>query len=471
MEIDDNRNLVDIDGIPIIYTGSSDEKRSCREPDDVERNEDVSQLPVLQHTPPPHELLPTEIMALIFRKCLDGEPIYLPISYSSSTVTMPWVLGQVCSTWKVILMNHPSLWSTMTLSYETIRDKESFTRRVKELILPRSKFDIMSLTCVNTHAEHNEGTNSAVSMLVMPNLRRFRHLSLSMHRTALEPLITSAPGAIESLDSLELEFLWTPQSTAESFIFYPGSITAFEGAQNLRKVSLKSRYFCDFKGMTALTFPWDQLTVLDLDIFLTIPMVVKFLPHCTQLLDCSLQIWGPASSIPSSMITLPRLRSIVLYSPRSLHFGACQALLQVLIVPRLKSFMIHRDLQDQTLVQEALLKLISHSGCSVEFFEISGSYSNAFGDITFLLEAMPYLRKLVLPYSYFLLPHTMKRMVAGELVPHLEAMHCGIEGLFMAVELLDIRKSGKSPGAPESYRGLRCIVPLDSDIFQCTCQN
>ncbi|KAF9462230.1 hypothetical protein BDZ94DRAFT_1261823 [Collybia nuda] len=425
-----------------------------------------------KYTLPFFERFPPEIMGLIFRWCLDGEILFLPICYDCSTVTMPWALGQVCSRWRDILMNDSTVWSSLTISYESVRDKEALTRKVKEMILPRSKHDLISLTCSNMEFRDDATYHTnAISTIVMPNLEKFRNLTLSMAREELDPLITSPPDLLASLESVKLCFTWTSFSTLEDFDFHPDSITVFERAPKLRKVHFTGFYFCEFQGKNPLTLPWSQLTDIEITINLPFTAVLKFLPFCMQLVNCWLSFGSMDDRINQrpllGQITLPSLRSITLCSAYAGTL-ACPNLLQLLILPALKDFTLH--LYDRIFVQEILLALIQRSGCRLERFEVTGYFEDSLNNAATLLEAMPSLKRLVLPRDYVLPMPTIERIMAGELVLGLEAIHCQVASLPLMLQLIESRRSGKSAESRESYKGIRCSVLWGRGMLECKCE-
>ncbi|KAF9462204.1 hypothetical protein BDZ94DRAFT_1322749 [Collybia nuda] len=410
--------------------------------------------------------LPPEILTSIFREC--AERIYLPICYPCSTVTMPWVLGQVCSSWKKFSENEPELWSSLTLSYTLVRDKVAFNQRVQETIIPRAKLEPISLTCSGrNYVESIVGPNfgGVIPMLVMPNLARFRHLSLSLDATALEPLISSSPILLKLLESVEIVYDRPFYGGPHNTMFEKRSITAFGFTPNLRKVRLQCRPYYRFVGENPVSLPWGQLTELSIDGGLPYSTVVTFLHSCVQLIRCHLFIEEEA--VPCSNITLPRLQSI------SLDFNSsdsASSLLEILILPVLKDFRLCVDSFNPIYLQEILLAFLSRSECPLEYFELGYPYRNPIRDISVLLERMPRLRKLYLPILAPLTTPVIQRMIDGQLVPHLEAMHCSIPSLPMTLNLLEVRKSGRSPGAHESYRGIKCALIWGFDLqSKCVC--
>lgn len=419
--------------------------------------------------PPPIAALPTEVLATIFRTCVNGEPIHLP---PDSTMTAPWGLGHVCSSWREIFKADPIIWSSLILSYEDIDDREAFTRWVKEAIFPRISCDLMSLTCLGSdyvHDSKRRQSGDTLTTLIIPNLARFRHLSLSMICTAMEVLISSQPRSCGSLASLELEFLPDTHDAAEGIVFGPGSLTVFEHARNLRKVCLKGRS-SSFTIASPLNLPWGQLKELDVSIQLSLAVFAQFLPSCTQLVCCKLNVGGnPVPYRRITRFTLPQLRSACL---RFDSFHTCSSLLEMLILPSMRSLSLALDFGSRLSMEGSLLALLARSMCLLESFEVLiFSFTIPFNNIPALLEAMPSLRKLFLPYTIPLCIPVIRRMIKGELVPHLEVMHCAVESLWKTLDLLEVRNSGGSPGALESYRGIRCAAIWRCFMMKCNCEN
>ncbi|KAF9462207.1 hypothetical protein BDZ94DRAFT_1322751 [Collybia nuda] len=409
-------------------------------------------------TPKTISILPTEIISSIFRACAHGLQVHLPISYDSSTVTIPWVLGQVCKSWKEISDNEASLWSSLTLSYNRVRDKRAFTQRVKDTIFPRTKLEQISITCLgfeDTDRIDSSDIHGPVLMLIMPNLGRFRDLSLSLTATELKPLVASPPGLCTLLESVQLEYLRSSRDGARDVEIGHLPLVAFDRAPMLRKLYLKCHFPCRFIGEDPLSLPWSQLMELDIDIGLPYHSVINFLPLCTQLVHFHIYLTGTANPGSESYIVLPRLRSISLFSYSS---HAYSKILGVLTLPALRELRLSLHSFDTISIQNTMLTLLVRSECTLELFTLMSPYVNPIDDMSVLLEAMPRLRKLYIHYHIPLTIHVLQRMIANELVPLLEGMHCSVASIPMAQELIAIRKAGSSSDPLDTYHGIQCAL-------------
>jgi hypothetical protein len=56
----------------------------------------------------PQKRMPPEVLAEILMYCLDGNPVDIPPR--SLPFSVPWVLGQVCSRWRMIALGEHRLW-------------------------------------------------------------------------------------------------------------------------------------------------------------------------------------------------------------------------------------------------------------------------------------------------------------------------------------------------------------------------
>jgi hypothetical protein len=202
-------------------------------------------------------------------------------------------------------------------------------------------------------------------------------------------------------------------------------------------------------------------------------MTVNFLPQCTRLVNCKLSIssaWNNSAEIsPPSMIVFLQLQSLTLYGVSD--FGSFAILLKLLVLPALKALSLLYYIEEP--IQSTLLALIARSGCSLESFKTIApeTCGNALGNIASFLEAS--LWKLSIPHQSSISVSTIERMISGELVPYLEAMRCAVNSVPRLTYLLQIQKSGKSPGARESYEGIYCAVALNPKITQiakCRCR-
>lgn len=408
--------------------------------------------------------LPNELIGMIFRECCHGKQIKLPMCFSCSTVTMPWVLGQVCSLWKIIVENDPILWSSLTLSYEGIRDMEVFTKRVKDVIFPRMKHSLISFTCSggdSTDYYCFARPGGVIRALVLPNSARIKYLSLDTTFAALLPLFMARPGSFQSLEFLQIEL---PKHSHVTL--YPGTITAFEKAPKLRTVTLILGYTGSFRGGNPLILPWMQLTTLSISAKMPYTAAVGFLPYCTQLVTCGLFVDGePTPEVCNIM--LPQLQEFTLGIYTASVYSS---FLKTLILPALKDFALYLHTFHEISLQGSLLELITRSGALLELFEVLSPDERRVNDGIFeLLEAMPGLHKLIIPPTISLPIPVIKAMIVGDLLPHLKAMHCTVESVPLALELLEGRRSDESPGSLSSYRGICCAVLGIPGMMECKC--
>lgn len=79
----------DVSVVLNINSAMSDGRRPNRELEGCGGDGQLSRPSAVKNTLSPHERLPKEIIGMIFRRCLDGEPLHLPTCYACSTVTIP----------------------------------------------------------------------------------------------------------------------------------------------------------------------------------------------------------------------------------------------------------------------------------------------------------------------------------------------------------------------------------------------
>ncbi|KAF8908318.1 hypothetical protein CPB85DRAFT_787224 [Mucidula mucida] len=122
--------------------------------------------------PPIHDI-PPEILAQVFSlTCI------APLKLSESNKDVPpWVLGKVCSRWRHVAWNTPSLWSSLSLSFKFNSRKLEWKKRVVTEALARSGQTFLALD-INffalTDVDERRSLISDVGTLYGPRVKALR---------------------------------------------------------------------------------------------------------------------------------------------------------------------------------------------------------------------------------------------------------------------------------------------------------
>ncbi|KAF8073299.1 hypothetical protein FPV67DRAFT_1409700 [Lyophyllum atratum] len=78
----------------------------------AKREEVAERLSRFRFAAAPYKRLPIEILSEIFVRTLDHYSVdFPPANYSAA----PWVLQQICSSWRRVALNEPRLWNDLTI--------------------------------------------------------------------------------------------------------------------------------------------------------------------------------------------------------------------------------------------------------------------------------------------------------------------------------------------------------------------
>jgi hypothetical protein len=145
-----------------------------------------------------------------------------------------------------------------------------------------------------------------ISSCVVAHADRLRNLRIAATSDTLKPFFTLPAGSLGALEELDVKY-WGNQ------LQYP--ITAFEGATNLRSVSLfLANDYWPIIDIFAFRFPWSQLVRLKLwAANITSSTALILLQRCKSLEDCQLHtISDPEPSVSPllSNVVLPSMKSL-----------------------------------------------------------------------------------------------------------------------------------------------------------------
>ncbi|KAL0577253.1 hypothetical protein V5O48_004741 [Marasmius crinis-equi] len=309
--------------------------------------------------------LPHDVLACIFEFAVDGDESEIPLSQydalgSLDTRRAPWVLGQVCHSWRATVTSLPLLWTIFNLSGRTD------TPDIRSLIhLLRFKMD----RCQNTpiHVVCRELTpnltpHSFVELCTKSSLWQDAHLEISSW--AARHLKAHSGGLFYNLKELHLHAYSGDDSSLDHDVF--------QNAPNLRAVSIRGQN----EFIESLVLPWKQLTrYAGLDsasLFITTPFHLKVLPELEKVEVCWLDCVNDDGTVETPLdlqgrIKLSFLRTLVL----SMASGAREdsgigELLDHITLPAL------RDLEFRVGVEDpaALIRFLERSACSLQRLSI-----------------------------------------------------------------------------------------------------
>lgn len=181
-------------------------------------------------------------------------------------IRLPFVLTQICHSWRVVALTIPGLWDKLPCFKLTPRTKSrSYTTFLEEILQRSGKAETLQ---IYVRAPFKEMASHPVINVLVRHSHRIQTLCIESGFTTVNAFILMK-GKLPNLRQLELQF-WTHQTQ--------GTVDIFENAPRLTKVSVKGR--CP----PELALPWSQLT--EFKERYEGSAVPKALLHGTNTLEC-----------------------------------------------------------------------------------------------------------------------------------------------------------------------------------------
>ncbi|CAA7264480.1 unnamed protein product [Cyclocybe aegerita] len=314
----------------------------------------------------------------------------------------PWILSQVCRSWRAVAFTTPTLWTGFPCFQITsdMPNSDSGTGgllRKSLTMFPSTQFPI------NISLDHHEpGSGSRenlVTQVLLPHSNRFDHLYISSLSKDIESFFACVKGNLASLKSLSLHITRTNVGYVEP----PSSpISAFAHAPLLDDFTYFSTKLFSWRNLQNwILLPWSQLqrfsaTMIDPSSIILILSTAKALKEC-QINNCTIPdkghpIWSSAvqqmPSIPSVTNT-----SVSMFYLCSLEVSdLAEHILSHLTLPSLRKL----SLSVQNIAVAPINGFISRSSCTLTFFELESRFGCT-GDLAGLLALLPAVTNLHIP--------------------------------------------------------------------------
>ncbi|PPR04009.1 hypothetical protein CVT24_010502 [Panaeolus cyanescens] len=232
----------------------------------------------------PFDTLPLELQLEIFSHCLPPSPSFDPNE-------APLLIARVCRTWRTVVLSTPRLWSTFEVEITgspggTVSAYDLHIMSTMKHWLQRSKNYPLSVRVSHIPSSRIHDPRSAELLsLLIPEIRRWRHVELLIPAASIRPLQTSLPEGFPSLRSLTLQLkgFWATEPALD---------------------------------LSLLNIPWHQLTTLNLQLeqnhLLTLDQYLHILEQTENLRDCTIGAQCILASDTESTVSLTRLESLQL---------------------------------------------------------------------------------------------------------------------------------------------------------------
>ncbi|KAK7047137.1 hypothetical protein VNI00_006802 [Paramarasmius palmivorus] len=366
---------------------------------DTERarlNQILDKYKVILH---PIRVIPPEIMRRIFAICAEPDDGSKTLTTSLLPSGMPWVVSQVCRSWRSIALSTPCLWTSVVLDIRPLgtMHPQRLASEAWRLRLQLHRSQTIPLD-VTIHAQR-DNFNHPLMILICTRSEQWRNLRLGGHESVLKSL-SLVRGLLPALEHLTVDSDIIA-SIDEEEVF-------FDYCPQLRTISLH--------GFTSssMKLPWHQITDFTFDrdpaanapgqSLLTLPpttdkfwAVLSKIPNvevCNLNFDFTLRIpasasvpWGSGNLLP---LQFDRLTSLTLSTDGRQGCLAAANFFNWLITPKLA----HLDIATPYNGWGQLVSFVSRSSCKLDTLAIHAAQS--LGNTESLLPGNDYTLKQVL---------------------------------------------------------------------------
>ncbi|KAJ7151053.1 hypothetical protein C8R46DRAFT_1357985 [Mycena filopes] len=256
--------------------------------------------------------LPTEVLLHIFALAVESEPITPvvvrerpPPFGPNHPVWQAFRLSQVCSYWRKMIITSPELWAAGVVDVR-LDTMEKHPRQtylaVLQTILDRSA-PLPIAVSINHMFDGSRPSIGAISEIVAPTTSRWK--ALKLNDTAFTAFKETSPGPFTALESLDLEYAASSQTTP---------IDLFLVCPRLRRLTVvpQGYYYMSRRiEHDVLRMPWPQLTYLELVEPLDAATCRAILLQCANIVSASVTtIEWDKGDIDAALTTLPFLETL-----------------------------------------------------------------------------------------------------------------------------------------------------------------
>ncbi|KAF8064466.1 hypothetical protein FPV67DRAFT_224038 [Lyophyllum atratum] len=248
------------------------------------REEVAERLSRFQFAAAPYKRLPPEVLSDIFVWTLDGLPVVFPPVNNSGT---PWILRQICSSWRQVALSEPRLWNNSRIVIRTPHPELPLIVKLYHSVIPPTGPLSIRFSChIDIPSEH------VADELLIPHISRIKHLDLDTNFHTFGRLLKIRCQDFSNLETLLLRIRGPLNSSTMSE--QCRSATVFQSAHLLRHLTLSSHTSNRFaNNMLHIPFPWVGLTSLRINWIrpFTLSDIQHLLLQCTSLIDLEASVY------------------------------------------------------------------------------------------------------------------------------------------------------------------------------------
>ena len=400
----------------------------------------------------PHKRLPPELIREIILFSTTEHAVF-PLVNSKKEGRL--IVSQVCSTWRAVAFDTPTLWSIKIPYLPAVPSSSlelvgSWLSRCSSACLALNMVMGVVAAAKMESTDWNEPKvkhkfDRIVHNIIIPNPRCFRELALAIPHLSAKTLCTLPSGyfpRLRTLAMLQIDNFFAP---------FPWNtpVTTFSQTPCLRR--------CDFvlggARLHDLQLPWAQLTQLVLvNHAMSNQALSNILAACDSItalhLGCVKFHDSDGNSSPMRALCLPNILVfgvVFAYSPKTSN----APFLLSFFLPNVRRLVL-RNTAGPNWSPTDYIAFLSRVSPTLEIFELDfprlrrSVFHQPPRNVESLLECIPHAKTVRLPNDAPLLPFTMGRISDGTLIPCVEFIEFAAHNPLLALEMLSSRQSSAS---------------------------
>ncbi|KIL66399.1 hypothetical protein M378DRAFT_160851 [Amanita muscaria Koide BX008] len=437
------------------------------------------------YAPSPIYRLSADVLRSIFELYCQVElHVTFPLRFSPPQ----FVLCQVCSAWRQIMLDNPAFWNKIRIAFNILTFKEC-TRYDKMIEVPRIWLSrAKDLPCFidvdffpfeppqsSRLWKHDINKNIVRDLISPHNCKGLRVIFADYH---LHDLLQLSDEKLSYIEVLHLHYVHDEnhrETVSPLDLHKLSNLTSFSLIPNLSLFRFMERhgmpecqYFQVFSGI-----PWHQLRRIHLGVKLPALCCLNILETSSPVLEiCSLVVWEDlsfASSPPSHIkpVNCPQLRELAVRIYPHIMLDDGDSFLLCLRLPKLKSLELRcPDNSEVSIDPRTLLRMQSVCSMCPEKLEICDRDCDV--DAGALLASMPSLRCLEVPETSIFTVDAIREMGTGSIGPLLEELTIKNSKISNEIgELIQMVKMRSSIGKETSAWEKIMPTPFRSVLLSC----
>ena len=400
-----------------------------------ERIGKISLLTKISSVLSPIKALPFEMLSEIFSHCVSGP---VDLSLWESNVLESWSISQVCSRWRDVALQTPSLWNNIAVMFRGSRRRNwDCLIHLTEIYLSRTRHSLISLRIV---ASPSRGPLAAISRhglttLIQPYLGQLRHLSLQPAE-AFKDLLWLPCGRVNALETVSLSFergiYGLPLTMSES------PLTLFDAASSLRMAHLST-----LSADLCICLPWAQITHLDFTGSSFTPQKYHtMIRQCTNLISCTCGMVRQREAPYAIPPTVLKNLEVAIFAGD--NNTAYAHFLRPFILPSIRQLEVS-FVYDAGQPGDDEVLLIKRSSCVLKRLVIKDFGPDRAFELLAELPSLTELRLSTGSLGNIVFRELLRSIACGDLVPNLHRFECDLSAASFILHILDARMKPRHP--------------------------